>query len=206
MAYETTLSPADAHGHGHDEGVNKMTVFGFWIYLMTDCLVFAGLFAVFAVMHHQFAGGPTGKELIEIPAVATETAILLVSSITYGFAMVSAYKNKTNATLGWLVVTFILGLSFIFMEIKEFSHMVSIGVGPDRSAFLSSFFTLVGTHGAHVTAGLIWMLVLMVQLLGKKDISGISLTRLSCLSLFWHFLDVVWICVFTFVYLMSVVL
>ncbi|QNT78541.1 cytochrome o ubiquinol oxidase subunit III [Entomobacter blattae] len=206
--FDTTTAGLNAHdGHGHhDAGPDRTKLFGFWLYLMTDCLIFAGLFAVFAVMHDQFAGGPTGKDLIEIQDVALETAILLFSSITYGFAMVAAHQNKVSTILLWLVITFLLGAAFIGLEIKEFSHMVSVGAGPDRSAFLSAFFTLVGTHGLHVSVGLLWMVLLMVQLVGKKELTGVQLTRLSCLSMFWHFLDVVWICVFTFVYLMSVVL
>lgn len=196
------------HAHGgheehHDAGGN--TVFGFWLYLMTDCIIFAALFAVFAVMSHEFAGGPTGKELFDIPGVALETAMLLVSSITYGFAMLGAHRHNKGMVLGWLVLTFILGAGFITMEIREFAHLIADGAGPDRSAFLSSFFTLVGTHGLHVSLGLVWMAVLFFQVLGKNGLSEKMVTRLACLSLFWHFLDVIWICVFTFVYLVSVI-
>jgi cytochrome o ubiquinol oxidase subunit III len=190
--------------HGHEEHGDTTTVFGFWLYLMTDCVIFAALFGVFAVLRGEFAGGPTAKELFELPGVAVETAILLVSSITYGFAMLAAHRNAMGTFRAWLALTFLLGLGFIGMEITEFSHLVSVGAGPDRSAFLSSFFTLVGTHGLHVTVGLIWMAVLMVQSLGQQKLSPRAITRLTCLSLFWHFLDIIWICVFTFVYLMSV--
>jgi len=197
-----------AHGaaHAHDEHHHEPpTVFGFWLYLMTDCVLFGTLFCVFAVMRHQFAGGPTGKELFELKGVAYETAILLLSSITYGFGMISAHKGKSGGLLAWFAVTFLLGLSFIGLEVREFAHMIGEGNGPDRSAFLSSFFTLVATHGLHVTFGLIWMAVLMVQSAGKTEFSGRLMNKLTMLSLFWHFLDIVWICVFTFVYLMSVV-
>lgn len=119
--------------------------------------------------------------------------------------MINAHKNKLGAMRGWLVLTFLMGLGFLFMEIREFSHMVAEGNGPDRSAFLSSFFTLVGTHGLHVTCGLLWMAVLMVQSMGQTVLSERMMNKLTCLSLFWHFLDIVWICVFTFVYLMSVI-
>jgi len=197
-----------AHGadHAHDEHHHEPpTVFGFWLYLMTDCVLFGTLFCVFAVMRHQFAGGPTGKELFDLKGVGYETAILLLSSITYGFGMIAAHKNKSGGVLAWFAVTFLLGLSFIGLEIREFSHMIAEGNGPDRSAFLSSFFTLVATHGLHVTFGLIWMAVLMVQSAGKTEFSGRLMNKLTMLSLFWHFLDIVWICVFTFVYLMSVI-
>jgi len=200
MAHETTVT--DLH-HGDDHGESN-TVFGFWLYLMTDCVIFGSLFAVFAVMRNQFAGGPTAKELFDIPGVGVETALLLLSSITYGFAMLAAHEGKIPLVRRWLGVTFLLGLGFVGLEIREFSHLVSIGAGPDRSAFLSSFFTLVGTHGLHVTIGLIWMAVLMFQTLGKRTLTPNAITRLTCLSLFWHFLDIVWICVFTFVYLGSV--
>lgn len=200
---QKTLSP-DMLGPYADHGSSN-TVLGFWIYLMTDCIIFACLFAVFAVMGHQFAGGPTGQSLFEIPGVALETGILLVSSITFGFGMIAAQKGKKNALLAWLGVTFLLGLGFIGMEIHEFAQLIAQGAGPDRSAFLSAFFTLVGTHGLHVTFGLIWMVVLAVQVAGDQHLSDRSLTRLTCLSLFWHFLDIVWICVFSFVYLTSVV-
>jgi len=187
-----------------DEHAPSHSVFGFWLYLMTDCVVFASLFAVFAVMAHQFAGGPSGKDLFDIPGVAMETAVLLLSSITYGFAMLGAHKRKPGVVLTWLAVTFVLGLAFLWFELHEFTHLIAEGAGPSRSAFLSSFFTLVGTHGLHVTVGLIWMVVLAVQIIAKPEMSERDLTRLACLSLFWHFLDIVWIGVFTFVYLGSV--
>ncbi|WP_433695400.1 cytochrome o ubiquinol oxidase subunit III [Paraburkholderia phenoliruptrix] len=201
MSHKTlSLSLDDAHGdHGSSD-----TVFGFWLYLMTDCVLFASLFAVFAVMSNQFAGGPSGKDLFDIGGVAVETAALLLSSITYGFAMLAARRRKSAAVLGWLAVTFALGLAFLVLEMREFSHLIGEGAGPGRSAFLSSFFTLVATHGLHVTVGLVWMAVLAVQVVRTPELSERQLTRLTCLSLFWHFLDIVWICVFSFVYLGSV--
>jgi cytochrome o ubiquinol oxidase subunit 3 len=194
-----------AEPHHAADHVPSQSMFGFWLYLMTDCVVFASLFAVFAVMSNQFAGGPSGKDLFEIPGVALETAVLLLSSITYGFAMIGAHKGKKGVLLGWLGVTFVLGATFLVLEMREFSHLISIGAGPDRSAFLSSFFTLVGTHGLHVTVGLLWMIVLVIQVLRSPDLTEQDLRRLTCLSLFWHFLDIIWIGVFTFVYLASVI-
>lgn len=180
-------------------------MFGFWLYLMTDCVLFATLFATFAVSRRQFAGGPTGHDIIELPTVIAETAALLVSSVTYGFAMLAAHRNKLSQVIGWLMVTFVFGASFIAMEINEFAGLVARGAGPDRSAFLSAFFTLVGTHGLHVTCGLIWMLTLIVQMtVLKKGLTPTYMNRLTTLSLFWHFLDIVWLFVFTVVYLMSV--
>lgn len=193
---------ASDHGHDdhHDAGEN--TIFGFWLYLMTDCIMFACVFAGYAVLVNATAGGPTGKDIFELPYVLWETALLLVSSCTYGFAMLAVHKQRKAQVLGWLLATFILGAGFIVMEINEFQHLIAHGAGPDRSAFLSGFFALVGMHGLHVTAGLVWMLVMMV-LVAKRGLTAQNNTRLSCLSLFWHFLDVVWICVFTVVYLMG---
>lgn len=203
MAHEATMTPHEAHDdHEHHE---SPVVFGFWIYLMTDCVLFGTLFAVFACLRGQFAGGPTGKELFDLQGVALETAILLLSSITFGFGALNAAQKKRGAFLGWLAVTFLLGLSFVGLEIREFANMIAEGNGPDRSAFLSSFFTLVSTHGLHVSCGLIWIAVVMFQSLGKQAFTPRFMSKLTCLSLFWHFLDIVWICVFTFVYLMSVI-
>lgn len=179
-----------------------MTVFGFWLYLMTDCILFASIFAAYAVLVNNVAGGPSGHDIFELPYVLGETACLLLSSITYGFAMLALFKGKKSQVLVWLAITFLFGLGFIGMEINEFHKLIEEGFGPNRSGFLSGFFTLVGTHGVHVTSGLIWMAVMMYQV-WKNGLTPSNITRLSCLSLFWHFLDVVWICVFTVVYLMG---
>jgi cytochrome o ubiquinol oxidase subunit 3 len=179
------------------------TLLGFWIYLMSDCLIFACLFATYAVLGRSYAGGPSGAEIFELPTVALNTAFLLFSSITYGFAMLTAQKKNVKATLIWLAVTGILGCCFLFLELQEFHKLIGEGNGPWRSGFLTAFFSLVGTHGLHVTFGIVWLVTLMCQL-GKHGINGANYRRLSCLSMFWHFLDVVWIGVFTYVYLMGV--
>jgi cytochrome o ubiquinol oxidase subunit 3 len=176
--------------------------FGFWLYLMTDLVLFAAIFAAFAVLSHNYAGGPTGKELFDLPYTFGETMVLLLSSGTYGLAVLAMYRGKKNIVLTWLGVTFLLGLGFICMEVNEFYHMILSGNGPQRSGFLSAFFTLVGTHGVHVTFGLIWM----VTMVGQVVIKGLTVpvqSRLMRLSMFWHFLDIVWIGVFTIVYLMG---
>jgi len=178
------------------------TLLGFWIYLMSDCLIFACLFATYAVLGHNYAGGESGAELFELPLVALNTAFLLISSITYGFAMLAAHKKNVKGTLVWLAITGLFGLAFLCVELYEFAHLIHEGNGPQRSGFLTAFFSLVGTHGLHVTFGLVWLVTLMVQV-GKHGISVANYRRLSCLSMFWHFLDVVWIGVFTFVYLMG---
>ena len=184
----------------HPEG---STMLGFWIYIMSDCLIFAVLFATYAVLGHNYAAGPSPADLFELPLVAVNTAMLLFSSITYGFAMLAMEKDNKSGTLMWLAITGIFGAIFIFFELYEFYHLILDGAGPQRSAFLSAFFTLVGTHGLHVTVGIVWLITLMVQT-GTHGLIPENKRRLMCLSMFWHFLDVVWIGVFSFVYLMGV--
>jgi len=196
-----THTATDLHHH-HDTGT--IDVFGFWIYILTDCVLFATLFAAFAVLHDNTYGGPGIKELASLPYVFAETLFLLASSFTYGLAMLSLYKGKTNRVITWLMITFLLGLSFIVMEVNEFIHLYLEHHSWHSSAALSAFFTLVGTHGLHVTLGLIWMAVMMIQLSIYKNTPTIS-KRLTYLGLFWHFLDIVWIFVFTIVYLMGAV-
>ena len=181
---------------------DRTKTLGFWIYLMTDCLLFAAVFAAYAVLSQETAGGPSGKDLFDLPFVLKETGCLLASSFTYGLATIGVHTGRRGGVLAWLGVTAVLGLAFLGMEFSEFHHLVSIGAGPDRSAFLSSFFTLVGTHGLHVTLGVVWLLVVMAQV-AKAGLNRTMRTRLMCLGLFWHFLDVVWIGVFSFVYLMG---
>ncbi|MBD8677546.1 cytochrome o ubiquinol oxidase subunit III [Sphingomonas sp. CFBP 13720] len=201
--------PAGAEGrvwhleeeHEHAEG--SSTMLGFWLYLMSDCLIFAMLFASYGVYSGSTAGGPDAKELFDLPLVAINTAMLLFSSITYGFAMIAAEEGKKSSTLGWLAITGLFGLAFLGIELYEFSHLIHEGAGPQRSAFLSAFFTLVGTHGLHVTFGIVWLVTLMVQV-ARHGLKPANMRRLMCLSLFWHFLDVIWIGVFTFVYLLGV--
>ncbi|WP_250503400.1 MULTISPECIES: cytochrome o ubiquinol oxidase subunit III [unclassified Caballeronia] len=200
---QSTLSAQHAHGHEHEH--QSHSVFGFWAYLMTDCVLFASLFATFAMFAMQTAGGPTPKDLFNLKDVAYETGLLLTSSLTFGLAMISATRRKSGAVLAWLFVTFLMGAGFLFLEMQEFAHLIAEGAGPQRSAFWSAFFTLVGTHGLHVSIGMIWLVVLAVQIARNPQMNERELRRLACLSLFWHFLDIVWICVFSFVYLGSVV-
>lgn len=178
-------------------------VFGFWIYIMSDCILFACLFATYAVLSHNSAGGPTGQTLFDLPKVFGETLLLLTSSLSYGLAMLAMQRNNARQVVGWLGMTFLLGLSFVGMELTEFHRMILAGAGPDRSGFLSAFFTLVGTHGLHVSFGLLGMAVMMAQVM-RKGLTVPVQSRLLRLSLFWHFLDIVWIGVFTVVYLMGV--
>jgi cytochrome o ubiquinol oxidase subunit III len=179
------------------------TLLGFWIYLMSDCLIFACLFATYAVLGRNYAGGASGAELFDLPVVAVNTGFLLVSSITYGFAMLAAQGQRVKATMVWLAVTGVFGACFLGLELTEFAHLIAEGNGPQRSGFLTAFFSLVGTHGLHVTFGIVWLITLMFQL-GKHGLTPENFRRLTCLSMFWHFLDVIWIGVFTFVYLMGV--
>ncbi|WP_380783924.1 cytochrome o ubiquinol oxidase subunit III [Sphingomonas sp. R86520] len=188
----------------HDHGGGGATILGFWIYLMSDALLFASLFAMFGVVGANYAGGPTPRDIFDLPLVALNTAFLLASSITFGAAMPHIAAGRVGRTRFWLTVTGVLGAAFVGVEFYEFSHLIDEGATPQRSAFLSAFFTLVGTHGAHVTVGLIWMGTVLMQL-GKHGLSPAMKRRLLCLSMFWHFLDIIWIGVFTFVYLFGVI-
>ncbi|HTO31418.1 MAG TPA: cytochrome o ubiquinol oxidase subunit III [Pararhizobium sp.] len=186
-----------------DHHPENSTMLGFWLYLMSDCLIFAVLFATHGVLGRNYAAGPSPADLFDLNIVAVNTAMLLFSSITYGFAMLQMERNAKMETLFWLGVTGVFGAIFLGLELYEFHHLIQEGAGPTRSAFLSSFFTLVGTHGLHVTFGMIWLITLMVQV-GKRDLIPENRRRLMCLSMFWHFLDVIWIGVFSFVYLLGV--
>ncbi|MFT3929648.1 MAG: cytochrome o ubiquinol oxidase subunit III [Spongiibacteraceae bacterium] len=190
----------DAAGAHHPE---NGTLLGFWLYLMSDCLIFASLFATYGVLGRSYAAGPTGADLFDLPLVAINTAMLLFSSITYGIAMIAMLNKKKAQVLLWLGITGLFGIAFVSLELYEFHHLIHEGAGPTRSAFLSSFFALVGTHGLHVSFGILWLIVLMIQV-GKLGLTKENRRRLLCLSMFWHFLDVVWIGVFTYVYLMGV--
>jgi cytochrome o ubiquinol oxidase subunit 3 len=177
--------------------------FGFWIYLMTDAVIFALLFATYVVLAKNSAAGPTSKELFDLGHTAGETALLLLSSLTFGMATISMSEDRSNRVVQWLIVTLVLGLGFLAMELIEFHGMIAQGAGPETSGFLSAFFTLVGTHGLHVTFGSIGICVMIGQVLVK----GLTLpvrSRLIRLGLFWHFLDIVWIGIFSVVYLPGV--
>ncbi len=189
-----------AEEHGHAEGA---TMLGFWLYLMSDCLIFATLFACYGVYGRSYAAGPAPADLFDLGTVALNTSMLLLSSITYGFAMLDMEKGRQNTMLIWLAVTGVFGAAFVGLELNEFAHLIHEGAGPQRSAFLSAFYTLVSTHGLHVTFGCIWLTVLVVQVL-QHGLIPENKRRLMCLSMFWHFLDVIWIGVFSFVYLLSV--
>jgi cytochrome o ubiquinol oxidase subunit 3 len=186
----------------HQLDNDSRSLFGFWVYLMTDCVLFASLFATFAVLRNNTFGGPGGKELFSLPYVLTETLILLTSSFSCGLATLAARRGRKQQTLLWLGLTFLLGAAFLGMELTEFHHLAAEGNSWRRSGFLSAFFTLVGTHGLHITAGLTWMAVMMFKI-ARKGLYDANLRRLTMLSMFWHFLDVVWIFIFTVVYLMG---
>jgi len=189
----------DTQGRHHPENGSLL---GFWIYLLSDLMIFGCLFATFGVLGRNFAAGPSGADLFDLKLVAANTAVLLVSSITYGFAMISMQARNKRGLIAWLIVTGLLGATFLAIELYEFHHFIHIGAGPQRSAFLSSFFALVGTHGLHVFFGVVWLIVLCLQV-NKHGLTRANTRRVACLSMFWHFLDVVWIGVFTFVYLMG---
>lgn len=176
--------------------------FGFWVYIMTDCILFATLFATYAVLRNNTAGGPGAKDLFSLPFILIETLILLTSSYSIGLALLAARKKDKRQMLAWLAVTFVLGASFLGMELYEFNHLISNDHGWRTSAFLSSYFALVGTHGLHILVGLLWISVLSYRFM-KGSITNYSLNNLTMLGIFWHFLDIVWIFIFSFVYLIG---
>lgn len=185
----------------HQDTFSRVT-FGFWCYIMTDCLIFATLFATYAVLHNGTFGGPTAHDLYRLDTAFAETIALLLSSITSGFALLASLKSQKNHAVFWLLLAFLFGASFVGMELTEFHKIVQEGHDWTHSAFLSSFFTLVGTHGLHVSIGLFWMANMIVQLF-FLGVTIDTFRRLVVFSLFWHFLDLVWIFIFTFVYLVG---
>ncbi|PIE44880.1 MAG: cytochrome o ubiquinol oxidase subunit III [Gammaproteobacteria bacterium] len=185
--------------HGHHD-VADTNYFGFFVYIMSDCLLFSTLFATFAVLNDSYGSGVEPKELFGVKFVFIETMLLLVSSFTFGMAMLGAYGKDMGRMKKWLIATFLLGLGFLCMELFEFYHFAHEGATPQTSAFWSAFYALVSTHGLHVTVGLIWLITMSFHF-KREGFSDKNIIRLSCLSLFWHFLDIVWICVFSFVYL-----
>ncbi len=186
------------------QGMNSKGLLGFWIYLMTDCILFASLFATFMVLRGNTAGGVSGKDIFELPFVLVETVVLLLSSLASGLALLAAHKQNKAATLKWLWVTGLLGLLFISMEVYEFSKLAGEGHTWTQSAFLSSYFGLVGTHGLHITVGLVWLAGTMLYL-KKRSFSARFMQRLTMFTMFWHFLDIVWIGIFTIVYMLGVI-
>lgn len=198
---------ADKHTVAHQKHAEAATdriMFGFWVYLMTDLLMFAVLFAVFAVLRNNTMGGPTGSDLFSPPLALAETLILLTSSFTAGIGMVYTRRGLKRQTLVWFGLTFLLGLAFLGIELYEFAEFIHEGHTMTVNAFLSSFFILVGTHGLHITSGLIWLAILLVYVI-KRGLTYTNVRKLALLSLFWHFLDIVWIFIFTVVYLMAFV-
>ncbi|MGJ8583389.1 MAG: cytochrome c oxidase subunit 3 [Marinosulfonomonas sp.] len=181
----------------------SQTEFGFWLYLMSDAILFGLLFATFVVMAHNTAGGPSGADLFSLGNLSMETALLLTSTLTIALGHQATVHKKTQTAIFWIVLTCVLGGGFVLLELTELTDMVQKGAGPERSGFLSAVFTLVGTHGLHVTAGILWALTMIVQLVFKGPTAAVA-SRLLRLTLFWHFLDIVWIGVFSVVYLPGV--
>lgn len=202
MPTESLTMPLNAPEEHGSHDVAATQALGFWIYLMSDLVVFSGLFATYVVMSQNFAGGPTGKELFNLTDALLETVLLLCSSVVFGLAMVAMHKGDKPLLLAGLATAFLLGLGFVSMEANDFLGMIREGAGPQRSGFLSAFFTLVGTHGLHVAFGMLWMLVMMVQTV-TKGLTGPVQSRFVRLGMFWHFLDIVWIGLFSVVYLMG---
>jgi cytochrome o ubiquinol oxidase subunit 3 len=185
----------------HDDSKTKL---GFWIYLMTDCVLFASLFATYAVLHGGTFGNVSSKDIFEMPFVLTETLLLLTSSFTCGLALLAARQGSKKQLMAWFGVTFALGIAFLVMELSEFTKLATEGYSWQASAFLSAFFTLVATHGLHILVGLIWIGTLLLWV-SKRKLDQHAIRKFSLLAMFWHFLDVVWIFIFTMVYLMGVI-
>ncbi|MCQ6279190.1 cytochrome aa3 quinol oxidase subunit III [Bacillus sp. EB600] len=183
---------------------NKMNILGFWVFLGAEIILFSTLFATFGVLKSQYAGGPTPKELFEIKGVMTETILLLTSSFTCGIAIYEMHRNNKKGLLAWLALTLLLGAGFVGMEITEFINYVHEGATMQTSAFLSSFFVLLGTHGLHVSMGIGWAIMVMIQI-ARKGLTPVTARKTFIIGLYWHFLDVVWIFIFTFVYLARMV-
>ena len=202
IAGPETAALVSGRGGGGPSPTRTVVAYGFWIFLLSDIIMFSGLFAAFAVLSGSTAGGPSGRDLFHLREVFIETACLLVSSYTCGLGMLSAERQQSSRFYLFALLTLLLGAAFLFIEFSEFARMVRDGAGPSRSAFLSAFFTLVGMHGAHVTSGLIWLIYMVVQV-ATKGLRPRVLQRLLCFSLFWHALDIVWVGVFTMVYLME---
>ena len=195
-------NPASENAGGGLQAKRIITGYGFWIFLLSDIIMFSAFFAAYAVLVGNTADGPSGKDLFDLSNVAIETACLLFSSFTCGIAGIGAQTRRGSWFYGALAVTFLFGAAFLALEIHEFAGLVARGAGPTRSAFLSAFFTLVGCHGLHVTAGLLWLLTMMAQVYAKGYRADI-LRRILCFSLFWHALDIIWVALFTVVYLMG---
>lgn len=188
--------------HDSHADVNSKTIFGFWVYLLTDFMMFAALFATYAVLHHSTYGGPAAWELFHLSEGLTQSLVLLTASFLSGVALVRAYRGEKGKTVAYFLFTFFLGTLFLIMQIEEWSRLLAQGAGWQRSAFLSAYFTLVGTHVLHVLVGLLWTFVLLV-FVWSQGLTDVSLRRLTCLKMFWQFLNVVWIFIFTMVYLMG---
>lgn len=197
------LTAAEARREEAARDTDK-NLFGFWVYLMTDCILFASLFATYAVLRHNTFGGPGGETLFSLNFVLAETLILLSSSFTCGLGILAARRGQKDKVLVLFGITFLLGLAFLGLELHEFSRFYHDGDSWRRSGFLSAFFTLVGTHGLHITSGLVWMGVLLYRV-KRLGLNRFNLRQLTMLSLFWHFLDIIWIFIFTIVYALGIV-
>ncbi|GIP18825.1 quinol oxidase subunit 3 [Paenibacillus montaniterrae] len=200
------MAQAHSHSHSHDHGHHdqeSLKQFGFWLFMITDVILFATLFATFIVLRDNTASGPVGADLIEMNGIIISTFILLTSSFTSGLALLSMNKGDKRGLILWLAVSALLGLSFIYLEVNEFIHLVHEGAKISTSAYWSAFYTLVGTHGLHVSIGIVWMTAIIIQL-AKRGITPVTKRKVNIISLYWHFLDAVWIFVFSLVYLMEV--
>lgn len=198
------MTTAVSHDHDSHNEPNDKVIYGFWVYIMTDCILFAAMFATYAVLHDNTYGSIAIHDVARLPYILIQTLCLLTSGFTYSLCLLGLHKGNLKQMYAWFCVTFLLGLAFLGLEFHEFAHLVQQGYTWQTSAFLSSFFSLVGIHGIHVTVALLWLVILMVQL-KMQGINGMMKTRFACLGLFWDFLNIMWILVFTIVYLMGAI-
>jgi cytochrome o ubiquinol oxidase subunit 3 len=196
------MNEHEHHADLHYIEVSKNTIFGFWVYLMTDAILFATLFATYAVLHDNTFGGPSSRELFSLPHALGETIVLLASSLTCGLAMLAVSKSDKTKTIGWYGATFILGVCFLAMVGTEFSRLIASGNGWDRNAFLTAYFTLIGTHALHIVFGLLFMIVFLWEVF-RRGLVPVTIRRLTCLKLFWFFSYFIWIFMFAIVYLIG---
>ncbi len=197
-AFNTTI-----HHIQHHDASSKV-IFGFWIYILTDCILFASLFATYIVLYNNTYGGPGIAQVTSLPYGLIQTLIIIFSTLTFGFGFAAIYRGNRNQVMFWLVITFLLGLAFLGMEQQQFAHLLHQGYSWQTSAFLTVFFSLIGIYGLHILVALLWIIILMIQL-SSQNLTSMMKTRLTCLSLFWNFLNIVWVFIFTIVYLMGAI-
>lgn len=198
-----SYSDVKSDHHDHYEEMYSKTLFGFWIYILTDFMLFGTLFAVYAVLSQNLFGGPSPKQLFALPTMLTQTLVMLASSFSVGLASISVHKRRPGSTIAWLFITLLLGIGFMWIEMADFARLIADGNGWQRNGFLSAYFTLVGTHGIHMVFALLWTVLFILPVI-YHGVTPRGMRRIACLKMFWQFLNIVWIFIFTIVYLLGV--